>query len=173
MSRIDDMIDGINTFIEEFNEGAVFRTVCEQCGDSMVEDVRSLLLEGKGSADELGDEDKPLLPTYDNDLKSNGGYFKSVESAHAYKRWKIEVMQSLPMPPSDSPNLYIDGTFHSSLHTEWQDKAFAVTSSAPFGEKVFAKYGVSCFGMSQVYYETIFRPVMLDRLTERLHECIE
>lgn len=169
MSKIDDMIVGIDDFLAGFSNGTYFMETCNQCEESMVADVRANLMEGVGSADELGASDVPLTPTYDADPFFKG----NVEKAHAYKKWKmINFPESVPLPPGDRPNLYINGKFHSSLHGEYNAPHFEIVSSEGYGKEIMIKWNVSRFGMSQMYYETIFRPVMLDKLITAINDCL-
>ena len=167
MGKIDDMIAAIDGLVGSNFMQAAFVDTCERCEETMLDDVRDNLMHGKGSNDILGAPDVDLQPTYDSDP-----YFKGdVDRAHRYKRWK-EYNFDVTAPPSDSPNLFINGTFHNSLYGKIEGDAFEIDSSVNYGQDVINKYGRARFYMSQSYYTTVFKPTLNDTIINSIRAIL-
>src|ERR1041384_7595437 len=76
----------------------------DETKEAMIELNRKQLLRG------LDNDGEYLSPKYSEDP-----YFKSKESAARYAAWKKRIEPEKTDRPEDVPNLYIIGTFHSSI----------------------------------------------------------
>lgn len=101
---------------------------------------RTQLLAGK-RAD--GEDIKPL---YTEDLRVNGGFFRSIEEARLYAQWKegMTYPKSVARNPL-APNLYIagvpnEGRFHSELGIEFRDEEMEIIGTTSYAKGIMSKY---------------------------------
>ena len=97
-----------------------------------------------------------LSPSYDNDSYfDEEGPWKG--RSQAYKHWKNSitppssgVLTKLGARPSDIPNLFIDGTFHSSIKAKRMELGLDIfTSGFRDGPTIERKYGESIFELTE------------------------
>ena len=84
-------------------------------------------------------EGKDITPSYLDDP-----YFATKEKALAYAKWKASITKNSNRNFA-TPNLYINGFFHSSLFI---DNSFRVASNG-FGNPIIEKYGEKTFTLDK------------------------
>ena len=96
-----------------------------------------------------------LSPSYDNDpYFDKEGPWKG--RAKAYKEWKMKItppssgiLTKINARPSDIPNLFIDGTFHSSIKARKSNEGLDIyTSGFRDGPSIERKYGDNIFNLT-------------------------
>lgn len=115
--------------------------------------LKGQLFEGKDS------EGNDLRPYYSEDLRSNGGWFKTPEAAERYAEWK----RGLTYPNGaganrnpDAPNLYINGNlFHDTLILDIADDFIAFVNTDPRARQIMERYGREKFGLNNVNFELV------------------
>lgn len=108
----------------------------------------------------LDGEGKNLTPDYDTDP-----YFDRVKwfrwedgvmyhGAEGYKQWKLKITPpersqiiGLPPRPENIPNLFIDGTFYSTIEAKGTTDGVEIGTGAETGNKIEQKYGSQIFGL--------------------------
>jgi hypothetical protein len=75
-----------------------------------------------------------ISPKYSQDP-----YFKSPEAAARYAAWKSKITPS-PKRDADTPNLYINGTYHKSIYTKREGNGITTDSNIPLGQKIQSKF---------------------------------
>lgn len=158
------MLEQIIQGLENYRDNLVsyVRESLEASSQELLEEQREQLFEGKAS------DGANLRPLYSEDLKANGGYFKSPESARSYANYKATKV-NYPSNANlkrdvDAPNLYINGQFHSQIVVEFTQETMTFTSSTPKGMEIMAKYGMDAFGLE----ETRMQRILDDRCTQPL-----
>lgn len=120
----------------------------QSASDDAVRAVSEQLMSG------LDGEDAYLEPTYDEDpyfqeikwyLTENGVRYHGSEG---YKRWKETItkpkrgpMLDLPARPVEVPNLWIDGTFHGSIHAVNTSLGIDIRATGGRSAEIVGKYG--------------------------------
>jgi hypothetical protein len=136
MATAQDLVDSLRTFDITANAA---ECLIEHAAD--VEELqRAQLYDGKTST---GDD---LSPTYFTDP-----YFKSPKQAAAYSRWKDKITPN-PRRKKGVPNLFIVGTFHSTI--QFIPNAIGgwrFTSSFYAIPSMLRKYGTNMFGLDDEY----------------------
>lgn len=135
------------------------RKVVEGEHDAIMAMQRQQLIDG------LTSEGKPITPSYSQDpyLKNPQGYIA----------WKSR----LPIPQStrrndDTPNLYINGRFHSELDVTFKEDGFAVVPSTPYAAKIVSKYGLDTFGLDGENKDMLIRERILPNLLTNIRQRI-
>lgn len=117
----------------------------------IMEYQRIQLLEGK---DSNGDD---LRPSYSEDLKPQG-YFHTRESAGRYAAWKQDISYPYNVHRNpDTPNLYVNGRFHSELGAKMGDTEMSIIGTTSYANNIMAKYGRNSFGLSMAKWNELFR----------------
>lgn len=124
-------------------DGSIMRKVLDPRRDEIMTFQYQQLFDGKGSNGE------DIRPYYTEDVKPSG-YFRSVEEAQAYARWKET---GIPYPfkanrNPDAPNLYINGKFHSELDVYLLPDTVVINASTPYAAGIVNKYGLGTFGLT-------------------------
>ena len=112
------------------------RAVVEQRQDDILEDVREQLLDG------LRGDGKEISPSYLNDP-----YFETRPRAVAYMNWKKTI--SRPSKPAQTPDLFINGMFHSQLGVIADVDSFFITGITPYAQSISSKYENVTFGLTE------------------------
>ena len=142
MNKIDELLGSVRKVGEVLNSGEVIRDVCSNHSQEILEMVRMQLLEGKAANGEN------LRPSYSEDLQP-GGFFKSRESAKRYADWKLTISYPAQVHRDpDTPNLYINGKFHSELDLKVGDSEMKVDGSTSYADRIMDKYGKQNFGLT-------------------------
>lgn len=151
MDILTDLLNRVLTVQAGLESGSLVRDTLVARRDEIIEEQRIQLLEGKGS------DGEDLHPFYSEDLKSNGGYFHSVQSAGRYAAWKqdLDYPYSVSRNP-DAPNLYITGKFHDELGVDFGPDSIAIVGLTTYAQRIMAKYGVSAFGLNAEHWETVW-----------------
>lgn len=151
MDILTDLLNRVLTVQAGLESGSLVREILIGRRNEIIEEQRIQLLEGKGSD---GDD---LHPFYSEDLKSNGGYFHSVQSAGRYAAWKqdLDYPYSVSRNP-DAPNLYITGKFHDELGVDFGPDSIAIVGLTTYAQRIMAKYGVSAFGLNAEHWDTVW-----------------
>lgn len=102
--------------------------VMEQTAEEIADLNRRQLYQG------LDRDGKPLSPKYTEDP-----YFKSVEAAIRYAKWKQQITPD-PARPWDVPNLFIVGRFHGSIGVDVSGDKYQMNSSDPNASDIGAKF---------------------------------
>lgn len=151
MDILTDLLNRVLTVQAGLESGSLVREILVARRDEIIEEQRIQLLEGKGS------DGEDLHPFYSEDLKANGGYFHSVQSAGRYAAWKqdLDYPYSVSRNP-DAPNLYITGKFHDELGVDFGPDSIAIVGLTTYAQRIMAKYGVSAFGLNAEHWETVW-----------------
>lgn len=113
-----------------------------------------------------------IRPSYSEDLRVNGGYFKSPEAARNYADWKAKLHHTADHDkPYDTPDLYINGRFHSELGIGISDEAMIIQGMTPYAEQIVAKYGIETFGLTDESMNTLM-PTIKKRVIEQLKDYL-
>lgn len=167
MDILTDLLNRVLTVQAGLESGSLVRDTLVARRDEIIEQQRIQLLEGKGSD---GDD---LHPFYSEDLKSNGGYFHSVQSAGRYAAWKqdLDYPYSVSRNP-DAPNLYITGKFHDELGVDFGPDSIAIVGLTTYAQRIMAKYGVSAFGLNAEHWDTVWSNGGYDDLLESVKQIL-
>ena len=167
MDILTDLLNRVLTVQAGLESGSLVREILVARRDEIIEQQRIQLLEGKGS--DGGD----LHPFYSEDLKSNGGYFHSVQSAGRYAAWKqdLNYPYSVSRNP-DAPNLYITGKFHDELGVDFGPDSIAIVGLTTYAQRIMAKYGVSAFGLNAEHWDTVWSNGGYDDLLESVKQIL-
>lgn len=167
MDILTDLLNRVLTVQAGLESGSLVREILVSRRDEIIEEQRIQLLEGKGSD---GDD---LHPFYSEDLKSNGGYFHSVQSAGRYAAWKqdLDYPYSVSRNP-DAPNLYITGKFHDELGVDFGPDSIAIVGLTTYAQRIMAKYGVSAFGLNAEHWDTVWSNGGYDDLLESVKQIL-
>lgn len=138
-------IDGLKT--DELAAASVARTSDE---------IRLLNLEQLlNGLDKAGN---PIRPTYQEDT-----FFDSVEEAQGYSDWKDKISPYRARRKPGTPNLFINGRFHSSIRVEVKGDKIVYNSSDEIAPEVEDKYHDMLFGLNpesrKFFVENILRPI--------------
>lgn len=161
-NKASAMIEGkLNGIVAQMAD--IERIMAEACADvfsgksdECVEQVRRQLMEG------LSGSGEPLRPTYTEDP-----YFSSPQQAEAYVTMKKERF-GVDCPPNGSPNMYINGHFHNSLHMEVHDSECSVESTASFADEIWAKFGKENFGISDKFFAEEIKPLIISTIKQNI-----
>lgn len=167
MDILTDLLNRVLTVQAGLESGSLVREILVSRRDEIIEEQRIQLLEGKGS------DGEDLHPFYSEDLKSNGGYFHSVQSAGRYAAWKqdLDYPYSVSRNP-DAPNLYITGKFHDELGVDFGPDSIAVVGLTAYAQRIMAKYGVSAFGLNAEHWDTVWSNGGYDDLLESVKQIL-
>lgn len=160
MSKLQALIDRIDDFENKRNK--IVQQVFVNIADDFMAQVRAQLLTGKTAKGE------DIHPYYTEDLKSNGGYFDSEESARRYVLWK---RGKFGVNPTIGANLFIDGTLHDSLFLSiseaYSEVASSYTSSSMNVPEIIVKYNAmndgEVFKPNAEWFEAVFKPEFVSR----------
>lgn len=119
---------------------------------------REQLLKGK---DRMGES----LPKYTEDV---GRYFKSIESARAYARFK-QIIHPNPQKPNDVADLYITGKYHRNIVAEVRGLNLLMKNRTPFADDIETRAAALGISPDNAKYtrENIFLPELRDRVREQ------
>lgn len=167
MDILTDLLNRVLTVQAGLESGSLVREILVARGNEIIEEQRIQLLEGKGS------DGEDLHPFYSEDLKSNGGYFHSVQSAGRYAAWKqdLDYPYSVSRNP-DAPNLYITGKFHDELGVDFGPDSIAIVGLTTYAQRIMAKYGVSAFGLNAEHWDTVWSNGGYDDLLESVKQIL-
>lgn len=167
MEILTDLLNRVLTVQAGLESGSLVRDTLVARRDEIIEEQRIQLLEGKGS------DGEDLHPFYSEDLKANGGYFHSVQSAGRYAAWKqdLDYPYSVSRNP-DAPNLYITGKFHDELGVDFGPDSIAIVGLTTYAQRIMAKYGVSAFGLNAEHWETVWSNGGYDDLLESVKQIL-
>lgn len=157
--NLENLADRTNSFTSEIMEGE---------SEVLTDELRSQLLEGKGG-DDMG-----LRPFYTEDLKSRGGFFRDTASALRYAKRKDERTYPKPIRPENInyPNLYITGAFYESLFVQYFPDGFMFDSNIWFANKIFNKYGIEKFALTDIRMERLSQERIVPKLREKIKDYI-
>lgn len=157
-NRLSSLQDELVSFV---------RIAFEENEDKVMELQRIQLFAGKRA------DGQDIRPYYSEDLKENGGFFRSVQSAMSYARFKAEKIDYPVSVPRqfDAPNLYINGRFHSELGVEIDDSTMLIRGLSAYADKIVEKYGYDTFGLSEESMGKIM-PIIKERINEQLKAYI-
>lgn len=151
MGILNDLRQRVVEVNEQLTSGAAVREVLVRHEEDILDLQKIQLFEGKASSGE------DIRPSYSEDLKP-GGWFNSRESAARYAAWKLNGI-SYPYSASrneDTPNLYVNGRFHSELGVEFLPEAVGVVGTTDYARGIVAKYGLQTFGLMLENWSEIF-----------------
>lgn len=152
----------------------------QEAQERMLEEQRAQLLEGKASSGE------DLRPYYSEDLKQNGGFFHSAESASRYASWKGggkgKFKISYPTYPNatpmiernpDAPNLFITGVFHNDVGFRLYANGMEWFPKTPYASNIFVKYnGEETFGLTERRMEFVKDEIIVPSLIGQIKKNI-
>jgi len=95
-------------------------------------------------------------------------FFKTQDQAIAYMNWKNAKFPN-PNRNPNSPNLFINGYFYSTLEVDLAgDQITVLSRDSALGIDVIRKYGINTFSMTDAFYNDVLRVEILNRLIQRL-----
>lgn len=161
---LNDLSQRLKTLQGQIN--AFARLSLEEESDKVLELQREQLFAGKAS------DGNDIRPSYSEDLRSKGGFFKTPQSAQRYAEWKASLSYpSTAQRNMDAPNLYINGRFHSELGLEFTDDYMKVIGTTGYAKGIIDKYGESTFGLSNESMEEL-RPELTQSITDKIRQHI-
>lgn len=148
-------------FWEEMRDGGIVREVAE----AMVfqkEEIHNVLsdqlLEGRDSKGEL------ITPSYFTD-----SYFKTPEAAQRYSDWKDRISPPTSRP-SGTPNLFINGRYHSSLNLVVTGDVYTFLSNDPNAPEIQTRFA-DAIGLSpesrQKVWEELVREIVIGSIQQK------
>lgn len=167
MATITEAANVYQNFFNGF-KGVVLNTMKEN-SNLITEYITEQLFSG------LNGDDKPLQPSYTSDP-----WFNSAEAGRwrgkekQYMKWKKMITPparswlGYPERHADTPNLFINGEFYSTIAVTPFDDGVMIGNSTPLGGDIEQKYGSVIFkpGNKSVehFVSTLLRPRLLDYL---------
>ncbi|WP_346320769.1 hypothetical protein [Chitinophaga sp. YIM B06452] len=128
-----------------------------QTSDEYLKLNKEQLMEGYGS------DGASLRPGYSEDP-----YFKSLESAAKYAKWKMEITPN-PRRSPDAPNLYITGKYHASLGITVGVEKITLTTNFDGADDINKKYQgkhLGLGGFKKLEYLGVLAPVFRAKITD-------
>jgi hypothetical protein len=159
MGKIEDMAFGLGNIVQNLTENTA--EVIQFYKKEMADRVRAQLFNGTGG------DGNPLHPTYSEDP-----FFKSRQSMEGYIAWKTAA-SGVGVPSNGSPNMFINGTFHSSIEFVDCPGGVEVTSDYKDAEAIFEKWGRDGFVPDDEYLEQEIAPVAEERIETIIRQRIE
>lgn len=154
MGKMQTMINGISAYIDDVGRYAI--DALEPYSELIVEGVIENLMQG------IDGNGEPLRPTYAEDT-----FFKSAESMQRYVQRKIE--SGVGVPSNGSPNLTINGRFHSSLTAVRYGNEIEVmsdTSISRDGDVIRETWKTKSFAPSDEWFEQVREDVKQRMIAE-------
>jgi len=155
MKRIDDMIKNLQEFQATITE--IVREAVSESQTEILDGVRQNLREGKRG------DGADITPSYLDDP-----FFESKPQAVAYMNYKKSI--SLPSKNMATPDLYINGWFHSKLGIKLDAETFTIEGTAPLSMRISDKYAPVTFAMSDANRNVFARVHVLPKLLEKIHK---
>lgn len=154
--RLSSLVDELPSFV---------RASLENKEDEIMELQKHQLFAGKRA------DGNDIRPYYSEDLKSNGGFFKSANSAMAYARMKATKIDYPIKEPRqfDAPNLFINGKFHSELGVEFDESEMIIWGMTPYAESIVEKYGIETFGLTDANMDTLM-PSIKENIVQQIRD---
>lgn len=167
IEEVADIINKIALGIEE---------TCMKCladnSETVVHAVTEQLYSGLD-----GDSDY-LEPTYDNDPYFDDPDSRWYQRAKEYKQWKYNItppeispMLGFSPRPEEVPNLFIDGTFYSTISAFRRGDELVVESIRGDGPEIVAKYGDQILEMSDRAVKYFNVELLLPAIEQFFKEC--
>lgn len=146
--------------------------------DDMLRIVSEQLMSG------LDGDEEYLYPTYDNDP-----YFTTIDwwfTEHGvtyhgplgYKKWKEDItppesgpLLSLAPRPEEVPNLWIDGTFHSSIKATDTSEGVLIYASGGDAPAIVAKYGEQILALGDTARRYMIEEHILPAIDKFFKDC--
>lgn len=144
---LTDKMEVMLTAFREFrdNKNAILADILSQRTDELLDRQRDQLASG------LNSEGTDIVPPYSEDLKP-GGYFHSSSAAERYAQWKqtinVPVYYKQTQRNPDTPNLYVNGRFHSELTVDITDEVL-FHGGTSYAENIVDKFGLMQFGLNE------------------------
>lgn len=151
----DGLADSVSAFVEEMPQ--IIQSSLQENETELLNKQKEQLLRGLSSSGDY------LHPFYSEDP-----YFKTLEKANKYAEWK----ESLAYPnhrgdrPSDAPNLYINGKFHSEIGIEFHSDDLQFIGETATARQIMGKYGEENFGLSDEYWQEVADEFLTERLKQ-------
>jgi hypothetical protein len=107
-----------------------------------------------------------ISPKYSQDP-----YFKSPEAAARYAAWKNKITPS-PKRDIDTPNLYINGTYHRSIYTKRDKDGITTDSNIALGQKIQTKFkNIKGLNKGSIFkLKPKITPILIDKARLILHK---
>lgn len=162
---LGDLSNRLSTLQGQLN--AFARLSLQEREDEILDLQKRQLFAGKASS---GDD---IRPYYSEDLKANGGFFKSPQSAKKYAMYKAQLDYPVNVPRQfDAPNLYINGHLvHDNIGLEFTEEYMRVKGNTSEAQRVMDKYGEQTFGLSSESMDKL-KPELTESITEKIKEYI-
>ena len=161
---LESLLNRVMSLQAGMQSGEVIRAALLPHETDILETQKEQLAEGKASSGE------DIRPYYSEDLKANGGYFHSVQTARNYAGWKVDIGNPYEVGNRnfDAPNLYINGKFYGELGIDFGADAVGVVPRTPYAAGIMAKYGTQTFGLMMSNWMRIFaeKGAYLDLMNE-------
>lgn len=153
----EGLADSVSAFVAEMP--IIIRTTLEENEVDLLNRQSKQLLRG------LASDGGYLQPYYSEDP-----YFKSRESANRYAEWK----KTLTYPrhkedrPTDVPNLYINGKFHSEIEVEFHSDDLQFVGGTATARDIMGKYGEENFGLTDESWSEVADEYLTESLKQEL-----
>lgn len=107
------------------------------------------------------------LPKYTDDV---GTYFKSIESAQKYARWKQRVNPN-NKKPADVADFKINGFYHRNIIAEVRGMNLTTSNRVPFAGSIDAKTNNTALGLNkesaQIAFEVFVRMELIQVIRDK------
>lgn len=151
---IERLIERLENFKSSIPE--IISEVVRENENDILTNVKDSLWDGKSGSGE------DLMPFVQDP------FFKTQDQAIAYMNWKNANFPN-PNRNPNSPNLFINGYFYSTLEVDISGDQFMVVSKDnALGIDVIRKYGVNTFGITDEFFRDVLRVEIKNRLIQRL-----
>lgn len=140
LTRAQDYLQNIDMYIGQ---------VVERYPNEVMNMLYQQMQEGQGANGEF-------RPSYSQDP-----WFRSAEKANNYAQWKSRINPN-PARDSDTPDLYIDGTFYSEIGVRFGTFELEYYPETSYAAEIMNKYGRDQFDLNQKYRDELGRIIAPD-----------
>lgn len=145
---------------------AFARIYLEDNSEVVLDLQKEQLFAGKAS------DGENIRPSYSEDLRSKGGFFKTPQAAQKYAEWKAGLSYpSNAQRDTDTPNLYVNGRFHSELGVAFSEEEMAIVGETDYAKRIIEKYGEDTFGLSRESMDKL-KPELTQSIIEQIKQLI-
>ena len=170
MATLDEVFDAVKKWENGFDEK------CLECMDSnqsiFVRSIREQIYSG------LKGDGTHISPSYDDDpfFEEPGNWY---HGSDRYKAWKAEItppeastMLGLPPRPYNTPNLFINGKFHSYIFSAKGDREIEVkVVESGDGPDIVGKYGDELLTIGERATEHFNETYLTPYLEDFFNDC--
>jgi hypothetical protein len=123
-----DKLKNLISNLKKIKVESIAKPIIDSKKDIVVQLNKDEMMKGKQN------DNNDMRPYYTEDP-----YFKTKQAALRYAAWKKRITPN-QFRKTDSPNLFINGKFHSSLYFQAASKHFTIKTNSALGAKVTSKF---------------------------------